>query len=119
MFHVTEIGDKRCSSLTELQRGLTVKYQIKLCFTWYRHSLRYLCYVLQSALQSDNGNFLLNGGMIIGIGVREFRVEGAKVWYSGSDKATEEIKIDGKIKTPIKVHVSNQCCSSYTLSTLG
>jgi len=57
------------------------------------------------ALQSDNGNFLLNGGMVIGTGVREFRVEGVKVWYSGSDKATEQIKIDGKIKTPIKVHV--------------
>ena len=42
--------------------------------------------------------------------MREFRVDGAKVWYSGSDKATEQIKIDGKIKKPIKVHVSNQCC---------
>lgn len=57
--------------------------------------------------------------MVIGTGVREFRVEGVKVWYSGSDKATEQIKIDGKIKTPIKVHVSNQCYFSYTLSTLG
>lgn len=60
-----------------------------------------------SALQRDSGDFLLNGGMIIGIGVREFRVDGAKVWYSGSDKATEQIKIDGKIKKAIKVHVSN------------
>lgn len=47
--------------------------------------------------------------MIIGIGIREFRVHGAKVWYSGSDKATEQIRIDGKIKKPIKVHVSNKC----------
>lgn len=66
-----------------------------------------------SALQRDSGDFLLNGGMIIGIGVREFRVDGAKVWYSGSDKATEQIKIDGKIKKAIKVHVSNQCCFKF------
>ncbi|XP_078343629.1 A disintegrin and metalloproteinase with thrombospondin motifs 9-like isoform X3 [Oculina patagonica] len=57
------------------------------------------------ALQAENGNFLLNGGMIIGIGVREFRFAGGKVWYSGSDKATEQIKIDGKLSEPIKVHV--------------
>ena len=92
---------------TGLQRRLEIEIPIKIFFIWYCHSLRYLSYVLQSALQSDGGHFLLNGGMIIGIGVREFRVDGAKVWYSGSDKATEQIKIDGKIKTPIKVHVSN------------
>lgn len=100
-----------CWLATRLQRRL-VLYIVKISFTWYRHSSILLSFLLQSALQSDSGNFLLNGGMIIGIGVREFRVEGAKVWYSGSDKATEQIKIDGKITKPIKVHVSNQCCFS-------
>ncbi|KAJ7351111.1 A disintegrin and metalloproteinase with thrombospondin motif 9 [Desmophyllum pertusum] len=57
------------------------------------------------ALQIDKGDFLLNGGMVIGIGVREFRAAGSKFWYSGSDKATEQIKIDGKVTQKIKVHV--------------
>ena len=59
-----------------------------------------------SALQSHSGKYLLNGGMIVGIGIREFRAAGAKVWYSGSDKATEQIKIKGKVAEPIRVHVS-------------
>nr|XP_058944082.1 A disintegrin and metalloproteinase with thrombospondin motifs 9-like isoform X2 [Pocillopora verrucosa] len=57
------------------------------------------------ALQDQNDKFLLNGGMIVGVGIREFRVPGAKVWYSGSEKATEQIKISGKVTEPIKVHV--------------
>ena len=59
-----------------------------------------------SALQSVSGRFLLNGGMVIGIGVREFRAAGSKIWYSGSEKPIEQIKINGKTTEPIKVHVS-------------
>lgn len=61
--------------------------------------------ILSSALQSDSGKFLLNGGMVIGLGVREFRAAGSKIWYSGSEKPVEQIKIDGKTTAPIKVHV--------------
>lgn len=50
--------------------------------------------------------------MIVGVGIREFRVPDAKVWYSGSEKATEQIKISGKVTEPIKVHVSIQCSLS-------
>ncbi|XP_068714564.1 A disintegrin and metalloproteinase with thrombospondin motifs 9-like isoform X3 [Montipora foliosa] len=57
------------------------------------------------ALQSDSEKFLLNGGMIIGLGVREFWAAGSKIWYSGSEKPIEQIKIDGKTTEPIKVHV--------------
>ncbi|XP_074610402.1 A disintegrin and metalloproteinase with thrombospondin motifs 20-like isoform X2 [Acropora palmata] len=57
------------------------------------------------ALQSDSGKFLLNGGMVIGLGVREFRAAGSRIWYSGSEKPVEQIKIDGKTTEPIKVHV--------------
>lgn len=48
----------------------------------------------------------------MGVGIREFRVPDAKVWYSGSEKATEQIKISGKVTEPIKVHVSIQCSLS-------
>ena len=48
----------------------------------------------------------------MGVGIREFRVSDAKVWYSGSEKATEQIKISGKVTEPIKVHVSIQCSLS-------
>ena len=64
-------------------------------------------FLFLSALQSGSGKFLLNGGMVIGLGVREFRAAGSKIWYSGSEKPIEQIKIDGKTTEPIKVHVSN------------
>lgn len=69
------------------------------------NSLKFVLLLLL-ALQRDNGNFLLNGRMVIGLGVREFRAAGAKIWYSGSEKPIEQIKIDGKTTEPIKVHVS-------------
>ena len=61
-----------------------------------------------SALESDSGKFLLNGGMYICLGVREFWAAGSKIWYSGSEKPIEQIKIDGKTTEPIKVHVRNE-----------
>ena len=68
-----------------------------------------------AALQKESGDYLLNGGMTIQLGVREFRAAGSKIWYSGSEKPFEQIKIDGKTTEPIKVLVS----TAYMLCVLA
>ena len=83
---------------------MRMSFSFFLFYSFLSHTLDFGL-VLSSALQSDSGKFLLNGGMVIGLGVREFRAAGSRIWYSGSEKPVEQIKIDGKTTEPIKVHV--------------
>lgn len=63
-----------------------------------------LPFLALKSIQKDK--YLLNGGYVVGLGVREFAYSGARVWYSGSEKKLEEIRISGKTKENIKVEVS-------------
>ena len=49
-------------------------------------------------------------------GVREFRAAGSKIWYSGSEKVMEQIKINGRVTEPVKVYV--RCYSSFLIDLL-
>ncbi|EDO44376.1 predicted protein, partial [Nematostella vectensis] len=49
--------------------------------------------------------YLINGGSVVSLGERTYQIEGASIYYSGSDKAEEMIKITGKTQEDLLLEV--------------